>query len=124
MDDICQKNKSLRSPNLSKREYLCCLLLRRDPNLVVSWLESQGLPSSSIRVYEFSWVIEVTTTTDQASKLLGLRLSKFVHRSTGAVVFRSLDRYQLPQHVAEQIEFIAGVNNFPRLGMLQKFIIC
>lgn len=100
------------------KEEISQLTKPKDPSAVVSWLSAQGIPASSFHLYEYSWLIEVRTTTEQASELLGLPISKFLHKGTGAIVLRSLEKYHLPQHIAEHIEFIAGVNNFPRLDKL------
>lgn len=81
---------------------------------ILQWLEAHG-------VVDYEWnssrdFLRVRTTAAKAEELLGgIEFHHFTHDSASTRLFRSLQPYTVPQKVAAHIDFIGGINHFPRV---------
>lgn len=80
-----------------------------DKFLVKRWLVSAGITE----IEDFIDTYRVTATIESVSKLLETEFYEFTHISSGTIVNRQVNSYSVPSRIANKIQFITGVSEFP-----------
>ena len=82
------------------------------PASIIAWLQSHGIPASSISYPIGSDTIRVTTTVARVNAAFNTSLHTFTHTS-GVTAVRQLGPSSLPDEFVPHIEFVDGLALFP-----------
>ncbi|KAH9831173.1 peptidase S8/S53 domain-containing protein [Rhodofomes roseus] len=79
---------------------------------VLEWLEDEGLAASRVKLSQGGSWVHANVTVAEAEILLGTEYHVYQHSESGIEHLACVDKYHLPEHVAEHIDLVMPTLHF------------